>query len=90
MKIIKRNKQEVEFDISKIINAITKANEAAKETDRMTPKQITRIAERVTNECENMNRALSVEEIQDLVEKHRTSSRSRSWLTVHMKLLSSM
>ena len=69
MKIIKRNKQEVEFDISKIINAITKANEAAKETDRMTPKQITRIAERVTNECENMNRALSVEEIQDLVEK---------------------
>ena len=51
MKIIKRNKQEVEFDISKIINAITKANEAAKETDRMTPKQITRIAERVTNEC---------------------------------------
>lgn len=69
MKIIKRNKQEVEFDISKIINAITKANEAAKEPDRMTPKQITRIAERVTNECENMNRALSVEEIQDLVEK---------------------
>ncbi|MBR5386602.1 MAG: anaerobic ribonucleoside-triphosphate reductase [Clostridiales bacterium] len=69
MKIIKRNKQEVEFDISKIINAITKANEAAKEPDRMTPKQITRIAERVTNECETMNRALSVEEIQDLVEK---------------------
>ncbi len=69
MKIIKRNKQEVEFDISKIINAITKANEAAKEPDRMTPKQIIRIAERVTNECETMNRALSVEEIQDLVEK---------------------
>ncbi|MBP5181088.1 MAG: anaerobic ribonucleoside-triphosphate reductase [Clostridiales bacterium] len=69
MKIIKRNKQEVEFDISKIIGAITKANEAAKESDRMTPKQITRIAERVTNECEKVNRALSVEEIQDLVEK---------------------
>ena len=69
MKIIKRNKTEVEFDISKIINAITKANEAAKEPDRMTPKQIMRIAERVTNECEKMNRALSVEEIQDLVEK---------------------
>lgn len=69
MKIIKRNKTEVEFDISKIIAAITKANEQAKESDRMTPKQITRIAERVTNECENMNRALSVEEIQDLVEK---------------------
>ncbi|MBR1797588.1 MAG: anaerobic ribonucleoside-triphosphate reductase [Clostridiales bacterium] len=69
MKIIKRNKQEVEFDISKIINAISKANEAAKEPDRMTYKQITRIAERVTNECENMNRAMSVEEIQDLVEK---------------------
>ena len=69
MKIIKRNKQEVEFDITKIIGAITKANEAAKESDRMTPKQITRIAERVTNECEKVNRALSVEEIQDLVEK---------------------
>ena len=69
MKIIKRNKQEVEFDISKIIAAISKANEAAKEPDRMTPKQITRIAERVTNECEKMNRSMSVEEIQDLVEK---------------------
>ncbi len=69
MKIIKRNKTEVEFDISKIINAITKANEAAKEPDRMTPKQIMRIAERVTNECEKVSRALSVEEIQDLVEK---------------------
>lgn len=69
MKIIKRNKQEVDFDITKIIGAITKANEAAKEADRMTPKQITRIAERVTNECENVNRALSVEEVQDLVEK---------------------
>jgi len=69
MKIIKRNKTEVDFDITKIINAITKANDQAKESDRMTPKQILRIAERVTNECEKVNRSLSVEEIQDLVEK---------------------
>ncbi len=69
MKIIKRNKAEVDFDISKIINAVTKANAAAREAERMTPTQIMRIAESVTNQCERMNRALSVEEIQDLVEK---------------------
>ncbi len=69
MKIIKRNKAEVDFDISKIINAVTKANAAAREAERMTPTQIMRIAESVTNQCEKMNRALSVEEIQDLVEK---------------------
>ncbi len=69
MKIIKRNKTEVDFDITKIINAITKANNAAKESDRMTQKQIMRIAQSVKLQCEEMTRALSVEEIQDLVEK---------------------
>ena len=69
MKIIKRNKQEVEFDITKIVNAVTKANNAAKESERMTPTQIMRIADSVMKQCEKVSRALSVEEIQDLVEK---------------------
>ena len=69
MKIIKRNKTEVDFDITKIINAVTKANNAARESERMTPTQIMRIADSVEKKCEEMGRALSVEEIQDLVEK---------------------
>ncbi len=69
MKIIKRNKTEVDFDITKIINAVTKANDAARESERMTPTQIMRIADSVEKKCEEMGRALSVEEIQDLVEK---------------------
>ena len=69
MKIIKRNKTEVDFDINKIVVAVTKANNASKETERMTPTQIQRIADSVQKSCETMNRALSVEEIQDLVEK---------------------
>ena len=69
MKIIKRNKAEVDFDVTKIVNAITKANNAARESERMTSVQISRIADKVTKHCENMSRALSVEEIQDLVEK---------------------
>ena len=69
MKIIKRNGSEVAFDIDKISIAITKANEVVDESERMTPTQIKRIAESVTLQCEKMNRAPSVEEIQDLVEK---------------------
>ncbi len=69
MKIIKRNKAEVEFDQSKITAAVTKANSAAKENERMTPVQIERISDSVTKQCEKIGRALSVEEIQDLVEK---------------------
>ncbi|MBO4407777.1 MAG: anaerobic ribonucleoside-triphosphate reductase [Clostridiales bacterium] len=69
MRIIKRNKAEVEFDQSKITAAVTKANDAAKESERMTPTQIERISDSVTKQCEKIGRALSVEEIQDLVEK---------------------
>ena len=69
MKVIKRNGSEVVFDISKIITAITKANEAVDESERMTPMQIRRIAEAVELNCIRMNRAAGVEEIQDLVEK---------------------
>ena len=68
MNVIKRNGTEVNFDITKIIAAITKANESIEETIRMTPVQIRRIAESVELACQKMNRAPSVEEIQDLVE----------------------
>ena len=68
MKIIKRNGSEVTFDITKIIAAVTKANEVAEETARMTPLQIRRIAESVELVAQEIGRTLSVEEIQDLVE----------------------
>ncbi len=68
MKIIKRNGSEAVFDITKIIVAITKANDVVDENLRMTPTQIQRIAESVELACQKMNRSLSVEEIQDLVE----------------------
>ena len=69
MKIIKRNGTEVVFDINKIVDAVTKANNAADEKVRMTPLQIKRISEHVEVVCEEMGRSPSVEEIQDIVEK---------------------
>ena len=69
MKVIKRNGSEVDFDITKIIAAITKANDVVEESERMTPMQIRRIAESVDLACQKINRSPSVEEIQDLVEK---------------------
>ena len=69
MKIIKRNGAEVVFDIDKIRMAVTKANNAVEEGVRMTPLQISRIAESVEISCEEMGRSPAVEEIQDLVEK---------------------
>ena len=68
MKIIKRNGSEVVFDIMKIISAVTRANNVVSEDERLSPMQIRRIAESVENSCLSMNRALNVEEIQDLVE----------------------
>lgn len=68
MNVIKRNSTEVTFDITKIIAAITKANESIAESIRMTPVQIRRIAESVELACQKLDRAPSVEEIQDLVE----------------------
>ena len=70
MKIIKRNGAEVPFDIQKIEVAVTKANNSVTEADRMTPVQIGRIAESVELQCQKMNRAPTVEEIQDMVEHH--------------------
>ena len=69
MKIIKRNGAEVTFDIDKIVNAVTKANNAVEEAVRMTPLQIQRISQSVQIACEEMGRSPAVEEIQDLVEK---------------------
>ena len=70
MRIIKRNGAEVGFDITKIIIAVTKANESVEEVDRMTPVQIQRIAESVELQCQKMNRAPTVEEIQDMEEHY--------------------
>ena len=68
MKIIKRNGSEAVFDITKIIQAIGRANRTAAENEQLTPTQIQRIAERVELNCREMNRSPGVEEIQDLVE----------------------
>ena len=68
MRVIKRNGAEVEFDIVKIIAAVTKANAATEESARMTPRQIQRIAESVELACQGLGRAPTVEEIQDFVE----------------------
>ena len=68
MKIIKRNGSEAVFDITKIIAAITKANETVEEGARMTPTQIHRIAESVVLSCETLGRSPVVEEVQDMVE----------------------
>ena len=68
MKVIKRNGAEVDFDITKIIAAITKASDSVDEAMRLTPTQIRRIAEFVELSCEKMNRSPQVEEIQDIVE----------------------
>ena len=69
MKIIKRNGSEAVFDLTKIENAITKANQVVDEAERMTPMQIKRIAQSVELACLEMGRSPGVEEIQDLVEK---------------------
>ena len=68
MKIIKRNGTEVPFDITKIIVAVSKANESVEENLRLTREQITDIAAAVTGRCQQLSRAVSVEEVQDMVE----------------------
>ncbi len=69
MKIIKRNGSEMIFDITKIIAAITKANDVVNEEERMTPMQIRRIANSVELACTEFGRSVAVEEIQDMVEQ---------------------
>ena len=68
MKIIKRNGSEVSFDITKIITAVTKASDSVSRKSSLTQEQILSIANDVTEQCQALNRAVSVEEIQDMVE----------------------
>ncbi len=85
MKIIKRNGSETVFDITKIILAISKANETVGEAERMTPMQIQRIADSVVLACEKLGRSPSVEEVQDMVEKqimaHGAFEVAKSYIT---------
>ena len=85
MKIIKRSGAEVTFDPEKIVIAVTKANESVVPSARMTPVQIKRIAEDVESAASYMNRSLSVEEIQDMVEDQIMNQRAfdvaRSYIT---------
>lgn len=67
MRIIKRNGAVETFDVAKIVNAITKANDAS-DTMKLTKDQIAEIADYVEYKCERMGREVSVEEIQDMVE----------------------
>ncbi|MBE6777264.1 MAG: anaerobic ribonucleoside-triphosphate reductase [Ruminococcaceae bacterium] len=76
MKIIKRSGAEVTFDPQKIIVAVTKANESVVPSQRMSEIQIKRIAEDVESAAANMNRSLSVEEIQDMVEDQIMNQRA--------------
>ena len=69
MKLIKRNGSEVVFDSEKIYIAVEKANMAIDEKERISDREIRRVADKVTRRCEKMKRAVSVEEVQDLVER---------------------
>ncbi len=89
MKIIKRSGVEVNFDLRKIIAAITKANGSVREEDRLSEAEIDEIASVVADHCEEMRRAPSVEEIQDMVEnqlmKYRAYTISRNYITYRYK-----
>ena len=78
MKIIKRSGAEVDFDPKKIEIAVKKANESVVPSERMSDIQIKRIAEDVESASVNVNRSLSVEEIQDMVEDQIMNQRAFS------------
>ena len=89
MKIIKRSGVEVNFDLRKIIAAIKKANGSVREEDRLSEAEVDEIASVVADHCEEMRRAPSVEEIQDMVEnqlmKYRAYTISRNYITYRYK-----
>ena len=89
MKIIKRSGTEVQFDLDKITAAVVKANESVPENEKMSKEQIAVIAANMRTICEGMNRALSVEEIQDFVENQimnqRAFSVARNYITYRYK-----
>ncbi len=68
MNIIKRSGEEVPFERSKIVSAISKANATVEEAERLNPAKVEKITNEVVQVCGARGRALSVEEIQDLVE----------------------
>ena len=76
MKIIKRSGSENEFDADKIVAAISKANTEVPTIERLSEEQICEIASNVEKICEDMHRALNVEEIQDLVEDQIMNKRA--------------
>lgn len=89
MKIIKRSGTEVLFDREKILAAVRKANESVVDSERMTDDQIMTIGVNVEKACATMNRALTVEEIQDLVENlimhQRAYAVARNYITYRYK-----
>ncbi len=89
MKLIKRNGSEVIFDREKIAIAITKANEAVDEDERITKGKINKIAANVESRCEKLGRAVNVEEVQDLVENELMRSGAfilaRAYITYRYK-----
>ena len=89
MKIIKRSGTEVLFDKEKIFAAVEKANKTVMDSERMTTEQIQTITDQVEEVCERVNRALTVEEIQDLVENQIMNQRAytvaRNYITYRYK-----
>ena len=89
MKIIKRSGSEVTFDITKIMAAVSKANQEVVHSERLSDEQIQTISDNVESICEEMNRSLNVEEIQDLVENQimnfRAFSVARKYITYRYK-----
>ena len=89
MKIIKRSGTEVTFDIAKIMAAVSKANKEVVHSERLSDEQIKKISVNVEEICQEMNRSLSVEEIQDLVENQimnlRAFAVARKYITYRYK-----
>ena len=89
MKLIKRNGSEEIFDREKIAAAITKANEAVDEDERITKGKINKIAISVESRCEKLGRAVNVEEVQDMVENELMRSGAfilaRAYITYRFK-----
>ena len=76
MKIIKRSGMEMEFDLSKITNAVRKANASVVDSEKISEEQIQEISRNVEIICAGMNRALNVDEIQDLLENQIMNQRA--------------
>lgn len=73
MNVIKRDGKEAVFDIEKIVNAVLGVNNDLKGDDLLTEDEARKVAESVTKQCSSFNRAVGVEEIQDMVEKTLSS-----------------